>query len=67
VRSLKAGFGSPEFVRVRVGVGRPETTDPEIVSAHVLGKWREPRDQVRELVARAADAVAAVVEGRAAP
>jgi PTH1 family peptidyl-tRNA hydrolase len=67
VRSLKAGFGSPEFVRVRVGVGRPDTTDPEIVSAHVLGKWRESRDQVRELVVRAADAVEALVEGRAAP
>jgi peptidyl-tRNA hydrolase, PTH1 family len=67
VRSLKAGFGSPEFVRVRVGVGRPDTTDPEIVSAHVLGKWRESRDQVRELVDRAADAVEALVEGRAAP
>jgi PTH1 family peptidyl-tRNA hydrolase len=67
VKSLKAGFGSPEFARVRVGVGRPDTTDPEIVSAHVLGKWREPRDEVRALVDRAADAVEALVEGRAAP
>jgi PTH1 family peptidyl-tRNA hydrolase len=64
LKSLKAGFGSPDFVRVRVGVGRPDTTDPEIVSAHVLGKWREPRDQVRELVDRVADAVEALVEGR---
>jgi PTH1 family peptidyl-tRNA hydrolase len=67
LRSLKAGFGSPEFVRVRVGVGRPDTTDPEIVSAHVLGKWRESRDQVRELVDRAADAVEALVEGGEVP
>ncbi|MDX6655279.1 MAG: peptidyl-tRNA hydrolase, family [Solirubrobacteraceae bacterium] len=67
LRSLKAGFGSPEFVRVRVGVGRPDATDPEIVSAHVLGKWRESRDQVRELVDRAADAVEALVEGAEVP
>jgi len=51
-------------VRVRVGVGRPDTTDPEIVSAHVLGKWREPRGDVEALVARAAEAVEALVEGR---
>ena len=67
LKSLKAGFGSPDFVRVRVGVGRPDTTDPEIVSGHVLGKWREPRDEVKALIERAADAVEALVEGRAAP
>jgi peptidyl-tRNA hydrolase, PTH1 family len=67
LKSLRAGLGSPDFVRVRVGVGRPDTTDPEIVSAHVLGRWREPRDDVRALVDRAADAVEALVEGRAAP
>jgi peptidyl-tRNA hydrolase, PTH1 family len=65
LKSLKAGFGSPDFVRVRVGVGRPDTTGPEIVSGHVLGKWREPRDEVRALVERAAAAVEALVEGRA--
>jgi peptidyl-tRNA hydrolase, PTH1 family len=65
LKSLKAGFGSPEFVRVRVGVGRPDTTDPEIVSAHVLGRWRETRDEVGALVDRAAEAVEALVEGRA--
>jgi PTH1 family peptidyl-tRNA hydrolase len=67
LKSLRAGLGSPDFVRVRVGVGRPDATDPEIVSAHVLGKWREPRDEVRALVDRAAGAVEALVEGRAAP
>jgi len=67
LKSLKAGFGSPDFVRVRVGVGRPDTTDPEIVSGHVLGKWREPRDEVQALIERGADAVEALVEGRAAP
>ena len=36
------------------GVGRPDSTDPEIVSAHVLGRFSEPEDEVRELVERAA-------------
>ena len=67
LKSLRAGFGSPEFVRVRVGVGRPDTTDPDIVSAHVLGKWREPRADVQALIDSAADAVEAIVEGRLTP
>ena len=56
LKSLKGGLGSGEFRRVRVGVGRPDTTDPEIVSAHVLGRFSESRDEVRDLVERAADA-----------
>lgn len=56
LKSLKAGLGSAEFRRVRVGVGRPDSTDPEIVSAHVLGRFSEPRDDVRALIESAADA-----------
>jgi len=37
-----------------VGVGRPDTTDPEIVSAHVLGKFSERAEEVRDLIDRAA-------------
>jgi PTH1 family peptidyl-tRNA hydrolase len=55
LKSLKRELGGDEFHRVRVGVGRPDTTDPEIVSAHVLGRFREPEPEVRELVERAAD------------
>jgi PTH1 family peptidyl-tRNA hydrolase len=55
LKSLRAGLGSPDFRRVRVGVGRPDSTDPEIVSAHVLGRFSEPQAEVRELVERAAD------------
>jgi PTH1 family peptidyl-tRNA hydrolase len=40
---------------VRIGVGRPDTTDPEIVSAHVRGKGRQGAGEVRELVERARD------------
>jgi peptidyl-tRNA hydrolase, PTH1 family len=61
LKSLKRELGSPDFRRIRVGVGRPDTTDPEIVSAHVLGRFREPEGEVRELVERAADELERVV------
>jgi PTH1 family peptidyl-tRNA hydrolase len=54
LKSLKRGLGSPDFRRIRVGVGRPDSTDPEIVSAHVLGRFSEPEDEVRALVEAAA-------------
>jgi peptidyl-tRNA hydrolase, PTH1 family len=56
LRSLKQGLGSADFARVRVGLGRPPTTEPELVAAYVLGRFREPPDEVRAVVARAADA-----------
>jgi PTH1 family peptidyl-tRNA hydrolase len=64
LKSLKAGFGSPDFARVRIGIGRPDTTDPEIVSSYVLGRWRQSPAEVTELVDRAADAVERIVDGR---
>jgi len=55
LKSLKQGLGSADFRRIRVGVGRPDTTDPEIVSAHVLGRFSEAADQVRDLIESAAN------------
>ncbi len=63
LKSLRRELGSPDFGRVRVGVGRPDSTDPEIVSAHVLGRFTEPAADVCELVERASDAVEAIVTG----
>jgi peptidyl-tRNA hydrolase, PTH1 family len=63
LKSLKASLGSADFVRVRVGVGRPPTTDPDRVAAYVLGRFREPREDVDELIERAADAAERVVLG----
>jgi PTH1 family peptidyl-tRNA hydrolase len=54
LKSLVRGLGSEDFHRVRIGVGRPDATDPEIVSKYVLGRFEEPREQVEELVDRAA-------------
>lgn len=50
LRSIKSELGTGDFQRVRVGVGRPDTTDPEIVSKWVLGPFGESRDAVKALV-----------------
>lgn len=63
LRSLRQELGSADFARVRVGVGRPDSTDPEIVSAWVLGRFGEGREQVEDLVARASDEVERIVLG----
>ena len=59
--------GLPNFQllgRLRIGVSRPDSTDPEIVSAWVLGRFSEPPSEVAKLVSDSADLVEAIVEGR---
>jgi PTH1 family peptidyl-tRNA hydrolase len=63
LKSLRRELGSVDFMRVRVGVGRPASTDPEIVSAYVLGRFREPAAEVDALIDRACQAVERVVLG----
>ena len=63
LKSLKRELGSADFHRVRIGVGRPDTPDPEIVAAHVLGKWRQSAGDVADLVARATDEAERLVLG----
>jgi PTH1 family peptidyl-tRNA hydrolase len=63
LKSLKRELGEPTFGRVRIGVGRPNSTDPEIVSAYVLGKWRQEAWEVEDLIKTAADAAEAIVFG----
>ncbi len=61
LKSLKQGLGSADFARVRIGVSRPPTTDPDRVAAYVLGRFREPTADVRDMVERAADSVEQMV------
>ena len=63
LKSLRRELGGADFHRVRVGVGRPDSTDPDIVAAYVLGKWRQPAAEVRDVVERARDAAERVVLG----
>jgi peptidyl-tRNA hydrolase, PTH1 family len=55
LKSVSGHMGGPDFWRVRVGVGRPDSTDPDVVAAYVLARFQEPDEQVRELISRAAD------------
>jgi PTH1 family peptidyl-tRNA hydrolase len=61
LKSLSRGLGGPDFWRIRTGVGRPQSADPEVVSAHVLGRFSEPDSEVDELIERAADEAEALV------
>lgn len=55
LKSLERGLGSRDFWRVRIGVGRPDSTDPELVSRHVLGRFAEERERVGALFEEAAE------------
>ena len=56
LRSVAAHLKTPEFMRLRVGVGRPGRGDRRPVADYVLSDF-EPADDAEGLVARAADAV----------
>ena len=60
LRSIAQMLGGPDFLRLRVGVGRPERGDPRDVASFVLSPFEPHEDQV-EIVVRAADAVEAIV------
>jgi PTH1 family peptidyl-tRNA hydrolase len=61
LKSLRQELGGPDFWRVRAGVGRPDSSDPDIVAAYVLARFREPAEEVGALVERAADAAVAII------
>ena len=56
LRSVAKQLGTPDFLRLRVGVGRPGRGDPRPLADYVLSDF-EPHDDAERIVARAADAV----------
>jgi PTH1 family peptidyl-tRNA hydrolase len=56
LRSIASYLRTPEFMRLRVGVGRPERGDRRPVADYVLSDF-EATDDADALVGRAADAV----------
>jgi peptidyl-tRNA hydrolase, PTH1 family len=56
LRSIAQHLKTPEFLRLRIGVGRPGRGDPRPLADWVLSDF-EPHDDAEALVARAADAV----------
>jgi len=59
LKSVAQALGTQEFLRLRVGVGRPERGDRRPLADFVLSRF-PPEVEVEGLVARAADAVEAV-------
>jgi peptidyl-tRNA hydrolase, PTH1 family len=59
LRSIAQALGTNDFLRLRIGVGRPGRGDRRSVSDYVLSKF-DPETDVDGLVARAADAVEAI-------
>jgi peptidyl-tRNA hydrolase, PTH1 family len=63
LRSIAGALGSQDFLRLRIGVGRPGRGDRRPVADYVLSPF-EPELDVDALVAKAADAVETIaVEG----
>jgi PTH1 family peptidyl-tRNA hydrolase len=60
LRSIAALLGTREFLRLRIGVGRPGRGDPRDLADFVLSDFT-PDDDAASTVARAADAVEALV------
>ena len=59
LRSLAQSLGTQDFLRLRIGVGRPARGDPRSVADYVLAPF-ELEEDVGALVARAAEAVETV-------
>ncbi len=56
IKSVAKSLGTPYFLRLRVGVGRPERGDRRPLADYVLAAF-ESHEDVETLVRRAADAV----------
>jgi PTH1 family peptidyl-tRNA hydrolase len=56
LRSIAQHLKTPDFMRLRIGVGRPERGDPRPLADYVLSDFA-PHDDAEALVGRAADAV----------
>jgi len=66
LRSIAQSLGSQEFLRLRIGVGRPGRGDRRSVADFVLGPFA-PETDVDALVTSAADAVEAVARDGLTP
>jgi PTH1 family peptidyl-tRNA hydrolase len=60
LRSIAQQLGTQDFLRLRVGVGRPERGDPRPLADYVLSNF-EPHDDAEAIVGHAADAVETLV------
>ena len=56
LRSIAQHLKTQDFLRLRIGVGRPERGDPRSLADFVLSDF-DPHDDAEAIVTRAADAV----------
>jgi peptidyl-tRNA hydrolase, PTH1 family len=56
LRSIASSLGTQDFLRLRIGVGRPGRGDRRPVADYVLSAF-DPAEDVEALISRAADAV----------
>ena len=61
LRSLAQALGTQDFLRLRIGVGRPGRGDPRSVADYVLSSF-QPEEDVEALVSRSADAVETITQ-----
>jgi PTH1 family peptidyl-tRNA hydrolase len=60
LRSISKELGTQDFLRLRIGVGRPGRGDPRALADYVLEPFG-PTDDAEAIVARAADAVEVIL------
>jgi peptidyl-tRNA hydrolase, PTH1 family len=60
LRSIAQSLGTQDFLRLRIGVGRPGRGDRRSVSDYVLSRFEDEVDEAA-LISRAADAVATIL------
>src|SRR5512133_448250 len=64
LRSIAQHLKTPEFMRLRLGVGRPERAARRKLAEYALSDF-EPRDDAESIIARAAEAIETLdAEGR---
>jgi PTH1 family peptidyl-tRNA hydrolase len=61
LRSLAQHLGSQDFLRLRIGVGRPGRGDPRSVADWVLSPFA-PEEDAEALISRGADAVETIAD-----
>jgi peptidyl-tRNA hydrolase, PTH1 family len=61
LRSLAQHLGSQDFLRLRIGVGRPGRGDPRSVADWVLSPFA-PEEDAEALISRSADAVETIAQ-----
>ena len=60
LRSIAQALGTPEFLRLRIGVGRPGRGDPRDVADYVLAPF-DAHDDRDGIMSRASDAVEVII------